>query len=87
MGKNKVNNTLAINELAVTCSGSGNVGSQPTYAAALTKLKASSSVPCASWGAGATSRLNFSFALYLQTQNSPQDIYQSNGFSIIATAT
>jgi hypothetical protein len=86
-GQNKVNNTLAINELALTCSGSGNVGTQPTYAPALTKLKASSTVPCASWGPAATTRLNFTFALYLQTQNSPQDVYKSQGFSIIATAT
>lgn len=86
-GQNKVNNTLAINEFAITCSGTGNTGSPASYAPALTKLKASTTAPCATWGAAATARLNFSFALYLQTQNSPQDIYKSNGFSIIATAT
>jgi hypothetical protein len=87
IGTNKVNNTLAINEFALTCSGAGNSGTPPAYAPALTKLKASSSTPCATWGAGATTRLNFSFALYLQTQNSPQDTYQSTAFSIVATAT
>lgn len=86
-GQNKVNNTLAINEFAITCSGAGNSGTPANYAPALTKLKAGTTAPCATWGAAATSRLNFSFALYLQTQNSPQDIYKSNGFSIIATAT
>jgi hypothetical protein len=83
----KDNNAITVNEFALTCSGAGNVGTPPTYAAALTKLKASTTVPCATWGPGATSKLNFNFALYLQTQNAPQDVYQSNGFSIIATAT
>lgn len=83
----KTNSTLPISEFALTCSGNGNTGTAPTYAPALTKLKASSSVPCASWGPGSTTTINFSFALYLQTQNLQQGVYQSNGFSIIATAT
>jgi hypothetical protein len=86
-GQNKVNNTLAIKSFALTCSGTGNTGTPPKYAPALTNLVANSTVPCATWGAGATTKLNFSFALYLETQNSPQDIYKSNGFSVIATAT
>lgn len=86
-GQNKVNNALAIKSFALTCSGSGNIGTQPKYAAALTNLVANSTVPCATWGAGATTKLNFSFALYLETQNSPQDVYKSNNFSVIATAT
>lgn len=83
----KTNNTLPIKEFALTCSGNGNVGTPATYAPAFTPLKANSTVPCASWGSGATTKLNFSFALYLQTQNVQQGVYQSQGFSIIATAT
>ena len=88
-GQKKVNDQLGISNFALTCSGTGNTGirANPTYAAALTNLKPNASVPCANWGAGSTSKLNFSFALYLQTQNNPTDIYQSNGFSVIATAT
>lgn len=88
-GQKKINDQLGISNFALTCSGTGNTGVRPTptYAPALTKLKPSASVPCASWGAGVTSQLHFNFALYLQTQNNPQDVYQSNGFSIIATAT
>lgn len=86
-GQNKVNNTLPIKSFALTCSGSGNVGTQPAYAPALTNLVANGTAPCANWGAGATTRLNFSFALYLETQNSPQDIYKSSNFQLIATAT
>lgn len=86
-GTNKVNDQLGISNFALTCSGSLNTGTQPSYAAAYTKLKPNASVPCASWGAGSTSKLNFNFALYLQTQNNPTDVYKSNGFSIIATAT
>jgi|GEM_PF-5097759 len=84
---NGKNGSLPINEFALTCSGNGNLGSQPTYAPALTPLKANASVPCASWGPGASARLNFSFALYLETHAVKKDIYQSQGFSIIATAT
>lgn len=79
--------TLPVDQFALTCSGAANVGTAPTYAPALTKLQANSTVPCASWGAGANARLNFSFALYLQTQAAQKAIYQSQGFSIIATAT
>jgi hypothetical protein len=79
--------TLPINQFALTCSGTSNVGTQPTYAPALTKLKANSSVPCASWGAGANTQLHFSFALYLQTQAVQKAVYQSQSFSVIATAT
>jgi hypothetical protein len=86
-GQSKVNNTLAIKSFALTCSGTGNSGTPPKYASPLTNLVANSTVSCATWGAGATAKLNFSFALYLETQNSPQDIYKSNGFSVIATAT
>jgi hypothetical protein len=83
----KTNNTLPIKEFALTCSGNGNIGTPPVYAPALTQLTAKSTAPCASWGPGATTKLNFSFALYLQTQNVQTGVYQSSGFSIIATAT
>jgi hypothetical protein len=86
-GTNKVNNALGISQFALTCSGNLNGGTPPAYAPAYTKLKPSATVPCATFPAGASTQLNFSFALYLMTQNSPQDVYQSNGFSIIATAT
>lgn len=84
---NKSNFTLPINQFALTCSGNTNSGTPPVYAAALTPLKANSTVPCASWGAGASTRLNFTFALYLQTHSVQKAVYRSQGFSIIATAT
>lgn len=79
--------TLPVNQLALTYSGNTNRGTAPVYAPALTALKAGGTVPCASWGAGANTQLNFSFALYLQTQAVQKAVYQSQAFSIIATAT
>lgn len=86
MGNGK-NGTLPINQFALTCSGSSNSGTAPAYAPALTKLNPNGAAPCASWGPGASTRLNFNLALYLQTQAVKKDVYQSNSFSVIATAT
>lgn len=83
----KKNGTLPIGQFALTCSGSGNQGTPASYAPALTPLNANGTAPCASWGAGASTRLNFTFALYLQTQSVSKGEYQSDGFSVIATAT
>lgn len=86
-GLQNSHHTLSINNFALMCSGNGNSGTKPVYAAAYTPLKAKSSVSCATWGAGASTRLNFTFDLLLQTQGVPSDTYNSSGFSIIATAT
>lgn len=83
----KKNGSLPINQFALTCAGNANQGTAPTYAHALTPLKANGTAPCASWGPGATTSLNFTLALYLQTQAVQKGEYASQGFSVIATAT
>ncbi|MBC5806318.1 MAG: hypothetical protein ACR2KS_04115 [Candidatus Eremiobacter antarcticus] len=86
-GTQQANHTLNISQFSLGCSGSGNVGTQPTYAPLYTVLAAQSTVPCATWGQGATSHLNFLFNLFLDGRGLPSDTYASNGFALIASST
>ncbi len=86
-GTQQPTHKLNINQFTLGCSGSGNIGTQPTYAPLYTVLAAQSTVPCATWGQGATSQLHFLFNLFLDGRGLPSDTYASSGFSLIASST
>lgn len=86
-GQGHSNHIVPINEFVLTCSGTGNTGSQPTYAPAQTPLQANAFSPCATWGPKATARLNFSLNVLLNLNGTPPDTYTSGGFVVIATTT
>jgi len=86
-GTQHTNHTLNISQFTLGCSGSGNIGTQPTYAPLYTVLAAQSTVPCATWGQGATSQLHFLFNLFLDGRGLPNDTYASSGFALIASST
>jgi hypothetical protein len=86
-GSSHANHVVPINDFAMTCSGGGNTGTQPRYAAALTPLHANALSPCATWGPAANARLNFSLNMLLILNGMPPDTYTSGGFTVVATTT
>ena len=86
-GQGHGNHVVPISDFVVTCSGTGNTGTQPTYAPAQTPLQANAFSPCATWGPKATARLNFSLNVLLNLGGTPPDTYTSGGFVVIVTTT
>jgi hypothetical protein len=86
-GASHASHVVPINDFALTCSGNGNTGTQPRYAAALTPLQANALSPCATWGPAANARLNFSLNMLLILTGMPPDTYTSGGFTVVATTT
>lgn len=86
-GQSHANHVLPINDFALTCSGAGNTGTQPKYAPPVTPLQAYAFSPCATWGPGATARLNFTLNMLLSLQDTPPDTYSTGGFTVVATTT
>jgi hypothetical protein len=86
-GQSQAAHVLPIQDFALTCSGTGNTGTQPKYAAPLTPLQANALSPCATWGPAATARLNFTLNVLLSLQGTPPDTYATGGFTVVATTT
>jgi hypothetical protein len=87
VGTANSSDVLPISSLSVTCSGSGNTGTNaaPTYATQQA-LAASGSTACATWGAGANVNVNVSLAMFLDDRTVPVDTYTSSGFAVVASA-
>jgi hypothetical protein len=87
VGSASSSDVLPISNLSVTCSGSGNTGTNaaPAYAAQQA-LTASGSTACATWGAGANVNVDFSLAMFLDDRTVPVDTYTSSGFAVVASA-
>lgn len=79
-------NVIPVTAFSITCSGGGNIGTQPVYAAAKTGLVANTTTPCATWPKNANSTLNFSLYLLLDDRTFPADSYTSTGFAVVASA-
>lgn len=87
-GTTTTTDILPISALSLTCSGTGNTGTNaaPTYKTQQA-LQASATTACATWGAGTSANLNFSLAMFLDDRSIPVDSYTSSGFAVVASAT